>query len=111
MHGLHWSSSVRQYCLWIIQSTVLISVCFWPISGYGHQAGELYQKALEALHNKSLKQAESLLQEAIKEFPSYAKAYHLLGLVQYQRTQDTEHSHTRNQASCETESQLSSSPL
>ncbi len=60
----------------------------WPISGFGHPAGDLYDQATKAIQGKNLQQAETLLQQAITAFPSYADAHYLLGMVQYQQTQD-----------------------
>jgi tetratricopeptide (TPR) repeat protein len=81
------SFHVRQ-CILIVGGLLVFFIAFWPMPGFGHPAGEFYHKALEAIQDKNLQQAESLLEQAIKEFPSYAEAHHLLGLVQYQRTQD-----------------------
>ena len=67
---------------------VLLCLGLWPLSAFGHQAGEFYQKAVEAIQGNNLQQAELLLQQAIKEFPAYAEAHHLLGMVHYQHTQD-----------------------
>ena len=60
----------------------------WPMLAFSHTADNLYHQAVTAIHNKNLQQAESLLQQAIKEFPAFPEAHHLLGMVQYQRTQD-----------------------
>ena len=56
--------------------------------GFGHKAGEFYHKAVDAIQDKNFQQADSLLQQAISDFPAYAEAHHLLGLVQFQITQD-----------------------
>ena len=76
------SSSFFKKSLMSIMGLISFSVGFWPISGFGHQAGEFYHQAMEAIQDKNLHQAESLLQQSITEFPSYAEAHHLLGMVQ-----------------------------
>ncbi|MFA9562221.1 MAG: tetratricopeptide repeat protein, partial [Nitrospirota bacterium] len=78
---------VRQFIL-IVAGLLSFFVGFWPMPGFGHQAGEFYHKAVEAIQDKNLQQADSLLQQAISDFPAYAEAHHLLGIVQYQMTQD-----------------------
>lgn len=68
--------------------SIMVLLSFWPMPALSHPAGDLYQQAISAIQIQDFSQAESLLQQAITEFPSYAVAYHLLGIVQYQRTQD-----------------------
>ena len=67
---------------------IIVLLGFWPMFVLSHPAGDLYQQALSAIQDKHLQHAESLLEQAITEFPSYAEAHHLLGMVQYQRAQD-----------------------
>ncbi len=87
MNSFHWPSSVQHVLLSII-SIISFSIGFWPMPGFTHPAGEFYHQAIEAMQNKNLEQAESYLQQAITEFPAYADAHHLLGMIQYQRTQN-----------------------
>src|SRR5210317_328861 len=86
MSALCQSFHVRQFFL-IAAGFISFSVGFWPIPGFGHQAGGLYHKAVEAIQDENFQQADSFLQEAISNFPDYAEAHHLLGIVQYQLTQ------------------------
>jgi len=67
---------------------IVVFLSFWPMSAFSHPAGDLYHQAISAIQSQDFQQAESLLQQAITEFPAYAEAHHLLGIVQYQRTQD-----------------------
>jgi TolA-binding protein len=83
MSALCKSFHVRQFIL-IVAGLLTFFVGYWPMPGFGHQAGEFYHKAVEAIQDKNLQQAASLLQQAISDFPAYAEAHHLLGIVQYQ---------------------------
>lgn len=87
MSSLCKSFHVQQFFL-IVTKLLIFFVGFWPIPGLSHPAGEFYYKAVEAIQDKNLQQAESLLQQAITDFPAYAEAHYLLGMVQYQMTQD-----------------------
>ena len=84
---------LRAGCCWRgflgISKVLIFLIGLCPIPGFGHPAGTFYQQAVEAVQSKNFVKAESLLQQAITEFPAYADAYHLLGLVLYQRTQNT----------------------
>ena len=68
----------------------LVVFCFWPIPVFSHQAGDLYREAVAAIQNKEFHKAETTLQQAIQEFPSFPEAHHLLGMVQFHRTQNAE---------------------
>ena len=68
--------------------SIMVFLSFWPMPALSHPAGDLYQQAISAIQIQDFSQAETLLQQAITEFPSYADAHHLLGVVHYQRTQD-----------------------
>jgi len=75
---------------WIlcIQGLLILFVSFYPLPAFSHRANDLYREAVSAIHDKNLQQADSLLQQAIKEFPAFSEAHHLFGMVQYQLTQD-----------------------
>ena len=68
--------------------TIIVLLSFWPMPALSHPAGDFYQQAISAIQSKDFQQADSLLQQAINEFPAYAEAHHLLGIVLFQRTQD-----------------------
>ena len=87
MNSLGQSFLIQQF-LRVVVGVILCFIGFWPIPGLTHPAGDLYNNAIQAIQAKNLQQAESLLQQAITEFPAYAEAHHLLGIVQYQRTQN-----------------------
>ena len=72
----------------IFAGLLIFLVGFWPMPGWGHQAGEFYHQAIQAIQDKNLPQAKSFLEQAIKEYPEYPRAHHLLGVVQFQLTQD-----------------------
>lgn len=62
----------------------------WPLPALSHQAGDLYHDALAAVESQNFEQAKSLLEQAIQEFPDFADAHHLFGLVEFQITQQPE---------------------
>jgi len=49
------------------------------------RAHKLYEKALTKLENDDIKAGYSLLKEAVKTEPKYAKAYYELGYINYQK--------------------------
>jgi tetratricopeptide (TPR) repeat protein len=61
------------------------------LPAWGHQAGNFYREALSAAENQDFNKAKLLLEQAIQEFPAFAEAHHLYGLVQFQLTLQPEH--------------------
>lgn len=53
MNTFHWSSSLQKLGLFLL-GIISFSVGFWPIAGFGHPAGELYQQAVEAVQGENL---------------------------------------------------------
>ena len=66
---------------------ILMYSPLWCPPVQGHQASSLYQEAVVSANQGNLEQAQSLLSEAIEEFPGFWKAHHLSGLVTFQLTQ------------------------
>ncbi|MEO8325566.1 MAG: tetratricopeptide repeat protein, partial [Nitrospirota bacterium] len=72
------------------QSIFLCLIFLWPLPAFGHQAGNLYRDALSAVEKQDFKTAQTLLEQAIQEFPGFPEAHHLYGLVEFQLTQQPE---------------------
>ncbi|MDH4195674.1 MAG: tetratricopeptide repeat protein, partial [Nitrospirota bacterium] len=68
----------------------LCLVLLWPLPALSHEAGNLYREALVAVESQDFKKAKPLLEQAIQEFPAFAEAHHLYGLVEFQLTQQPE---------------------
>ena len=64
----------------IILLSVLLGVC-WTITSLAHEAQTLYNQALSQVQQKNFSEAAKSLQQALKEFPRFANAHHLLGVV------------------------------
>ena len=59
----------------------------WPSPVMSHEAGDLYREAVAAVEHQHFNKAKLLLEQAIQEFPAFAEAHHLFGLVEFQLTQ------------------------
>ena len=59
----------------------LLIVIYWPFTSWAHEAQNLYNQALSQIQQQKFSQAAQSLQQAIKEFPHFANAHHLLGVA------------------------------
>lgn len=77
-----------QYIPW--KGIILCLFLLCPLPALSHEAGNLYQEALSAVETQDFNKAKRLLEQAIQEFPAFAEAHHLYGLVEFQLTQQPE---------------------
>jgi tetratricopeptide (TPR) repeat protein len=79
-YNIGWKGITLCLCLFLL----------WPLPVLSHEAGNLYREALSAVESQDFNTAKPLLEQAIQEFPTFAEAHHLYGLVEFHLTQQPE---------------------
>ena len=60
---------------------VVLGLVVWPASAISHSARTLYNESLVSIQNGNLDSAKRSLRQALSDYPQFAEAHHLLGIL------------------------------